>query len=402
MLGSLRSMGNSWFESVAEARRRAERILPWPVRDALVAGSEAGLTLDGNRSAFDQIGLVPVIADKPAERHLATRLLGVDLSMPVVVSPTGVQAVHPDGEVAVARAAAARGVAVGLSSFGSKPMEEVVEANPDLFFQMYWINDRDWMAGQMERARAAGARAVILTLDWSFSHSRDWGSPPLPERLDLRTMIRQAPAALSRPTWLWRYLRSGSLPDLTTPNMLTPAQMAGGERAPGFFGAYGQWMGTPPPTWDDLAWFTSEWGGPCMAKGVMTVGDARRAADAGFSAISVSNHGGNNLDGTPSPLRALHHIASEVGDRVEVVLDGGVRRGSDVFKAVALGARAVMIGRAYLWGLAANGQAGVENVLDILRNGLDSALLGSGVPSVAAVDPRHLVVPEGFHLRLGE
>jgi len=134
----------------------------------------------------------------------------------------------------------------------------------------------------------------------------------------------------------------------------------------------------------------------------MTVGDARRAADAGFSAISVSNHGGNNLDGTPSPLRVLHHIASEVGDRVEVVLDGGVRRGSDVFKAVALGARAVMIGRAYLWGLAANGQAGVENVLDILRNGLDSALLGSGVPSVAAVDPRHLVVPEGFHLRLGE
>ncbi|MGA1185089.1 MAG: alpha-hydroxy-acid oxidizing protein, partial [Ilumatobacteraceae bacterium] len=200
-------MGNSWFESVAEARRRAERILPWPVRDALIAGSEAGLTLDANRSAFDLLGFAPVIAGKPGERNLATELLGVPLSMPVVISPTGVQAVHPDGEVAVARAAAARGVAVGLSSFGSKSMEEVAEANGDLFFQMYWINDRDWMAGQMERARAAGARAVILTLDWSFSHSRDWGSPPLPERLDLRAMIRQAPAALARPTWLWRYLR---------------------------------------------------------------------------------------------------------------------------------------------------------------------------------------------------
>ena len=395
-------MGNSWFESVAEARRRAERILPWPVRDALIAGSEAGLTLDANRSAFDLLGFAPVIAGKPGERNLATELLGVPLSMPVVISPTGVQAVHPDGEVAVARAAAARGVAVGLSSFGSKSMEEVAEANGDLFFQMYWINDRDWMAGQMERARAAGARAVILTLDWSFSHSRDWGSPPLPERLDLRAMIRQAPAALARPTWLWRYLREFSLPDLTTPNMLTPTQIAAGESAPGFFGAYGQWMMTPPPTWDDLAWFTAEWGGPCMAKGVMRVDDARRAADAGFTAISVSNHGGNNLDGTPSPLRVLHGIASEVGDRIEVVLDGGVRRGSDVAKAVALGARAVMIGRAYLWGLAANGQAGVENVLDILRNGLDSALLGSGVSSVGDLRASDVVVPEGFHLRLGE
>lgn len=395
-------MGNGWFESVAEARRRAERILPWPVRDALVAGSEAGRTLDANRSAFDDLGFAPVIAGKPAERNLATELLGVPLSMPVVISPTGVQAVHPEGEVAVARAAAARGVAVGLSSFGSKPMEEVAEANPNLFFQMYWINDRDWMAGQMERARDAGARAVILTLDWSFSHSRDWGSPPLPERLDLRTMIRQAPAALARPTWLWRYLRGFSLPDLTTPNMLTPAQVSAGEGAPGFFGAYGQWMMTPPPSWDDLAWFTSQWGGPCMAKGVMRIDDARRAADAGFSAISVSNHGGNNLDGTPSPLRVLHGIASEVGDRVEVVLDGGVRRGGDVAKAVALGARAVMIGRAYLWGLAANGQAGVENVLDVLRNGLDSALLGSGVASVHDLRESDIVVPEGFHLRLGD
>ena len=139
-----------------------------------------------------------------------------------------------------------------------------------------------------------------------------------------------------------------------------------------------------------------------MAKGVMRIDDARRAVDAGFSAISVSNHGGNNLDGTPSPLRVLHGIASEVGDRVEVVLDGGVRRGGDVAKAVALGARAVMIGRAYLWGLAANGQAGVENVLDVLRNGLDSALLGSGVASVHDLRESDIVVPEGFHLRLGD
>jgi pre-mycofactocin synthase len=389
-------MANPWFESVAVAQRRAKKVLPWYVYDALIAGSEAGLTLDDNQAAFREIGFQPVVADRPSERQLATSVLGMDISLPVMISPTGVQAVHPDGEVAVARAAAARGTAIGLSSFGSKPMEEVAAANPQFAFQMYWINDRDWIASQMDRARAAGAKAVILTLDWSFSHSRDWGSPPLPERIDLKTMVKYAPAVLVRPIWLARYLRSGTLPDLSTPNMT----VAGGE-APTFFGAYGQWMGTPQPTWDDLAWFASQWGGPCLLKGVMRVDDARRARDAGFSAISVSNHGGNNLDGTPSPLRALPAIAAAVGSDIEVLLDGGVRRGADVVKAVALGARAVMIGRAYLWGLAANGQAGVENVLDILRMGIDSSLLGMGVASIHDVRREQLLVPEGFERPLG-
>ena len=389
-------MANPWFESVAVAQRRAKKVLPWYVYDALIAGSEAGLTLDDNQAAFREIGFQPVVADRPSERQLATSVLGMDISLPVMISPTGVQAVHPDGEVAVARAAAARGTAIGLSSFGSKPMEEVAAANPQFAFQMYWINDRDWIASQMDRARAAGAKAVILTLDWSFSHSRDWGSPPLPERIDLKTMVKYAPAVLVRPIWLARYLRSGTLPDLSTPNMT----VAGGE-APTFFGAYGQWMGTPQPTWDDLAWFASQWGGPCLLKGVMRVDDARRARDAGYSAISVSNHGGNNLDGTPSPLRALPAIAAAVGSDIEVLLDGGVRRGADVVKAVALGARAVMIGRAYLWGLAANGQAGVENVLDILRMGIDSSLLGMGVASIHDVRREQLLVPEGFERPLG-
>ena len=137
-----------------------------------------------------------------------------------------------------------------------------------------------------------------------------------------------------------------------------------------------------------------------MAKGVMRIDDARRAADAGFTAISVSNHGGNNLDGTPSPLRVLHGIASEVGDRIEVVLDGGVRRGSDVFKAIALGARGVMIGRAYLWGLAASGQFGVENILDVLRRGLESTMIGSGVGTAQECSGGHVLVPEQFNLML--
>jgi pre-mycofactocin synthase len=160
-------------------------------------------------------------------------------------------------------------------------------------------------------------------------------------------------------------------------------------------------MGTPPPTWEDVAWLRELWGGPFMLKGVMRVDDAKHAVDAGVSAISVSNHGGNNLDGTPASIRALPAIAEAVGDEIEVLLDGGIRRGSDVVKAVALGARAVMIGRAYLWGLAANGQAGVENVLDVLRGGIDSALMGLGRASVHDLVAGDVLVPPGFTCALG-
>ena len=163
-------------------------------------------------------------------------------------------------------------------------------------------------------------------------------------------------------------------------------------------------MKTPPPSWDDVRWLRETWGRdrPFMLKGVMRVDDARRAVeDVGVTAISVSNHGGNNLDGTPATIRALPAIVEAVGDSVEVVLDGGIRRGGDVVKALALGARAVMIGRPYLWGLAADGQAGVENVLDVLRAGIDSALLGLGRASVHELSPSDLLIPDGFTRRLG-
>jgi L-lactate dehydrogenase (cytochrome)/glycolate oxidase len=160
-------------------------------------------------------------------------------------------------------------------------------------------------------------------------------------------------------------------------------------------------MQSSNPTWEDVRWMREQWGGPFMLKGVMRVDDAERAVDAGVTAISVSNHGGNNLDGTPAAIRALPAIAEAVGDQIEVVFDGGIRRGSDVVKAVALGAKAVMIGRAYLWGLAANGQAGVENVLDILRSGIDSALLGMGRTSVRDLTANDLVIPPGFERNLG-
>jgi L-lactate dehydrogenase (cytochrome)/glycolate oxidase len=389
-------MGNEWFETVLEAQRRAKKRLPKSVYAALLAGSEKGITVEDNIAAYGELGFAPHVAGSPASRDLSTTVMGQGISFPVIISPTGVQAVHPEGEVAVARAAAARGTAMGLSSFASKPIEEVVAANPQTFFQIYWVGTRDDMLQRIERARAAGAVGLIATLDWSFSHGRDWGSPVIPETLSLQAMARFAPEALARPRWLYSFAKTGQLPDLTAPNMGEK-----GHAGPTFFGAYGAWMQTPPPSWDDVAWLRKQWDGPFMLKGVSRLDDARQAVDAGVSAISVSNHGGNNLDGTPATIRVLQPIAEAVGDQIEVLLDGGIRRGSDVVKAVALGAKAVMIGRAYLWGLAANGQAGVENVLDLLRSGIESTLLGLGHASIHDLTADDVIIPPGFTRTLG-
>jgi pre-mycofactocin synthase len=389
-------MANKWFETVAVAQLRAKRRLPKSVYGALVAGAEEGLTMHDNVAAFSELGFAPHVAGLPSAREMTTTVMGQEISLPVIISPTGVQAVHPQGEVVVARAVAARGTVMGLSSFASKPIEEVIAANPRTFFQMYWVGSRDDMAARMERARKAGAVGLIATLDWSFSFGRDWGSPHIPEKMTLREMIRMAPEGLSRPAWFLEWARAGHFPDLTVPNL-----PVGGAPAPTFFGAYGQWMASTPPSWDDVAWLRAEWGGPFMLKGVTRIDDAKRAVDAGVTAISVSNHGGNNLDGTPATIRLLADIARAVGDQVEVVMDGGIRRGGDVVKALALGARAVMIGRAYLWGLAANGQAGVENVLDLMRSGIDSCLLGLGHSSISELSPEDLVIPAGFTRQLG-
>jgi len=388
---------NEWFETVAEARRRARRRLPRSVFLALEAGSEKGITLHDNVAAFSELGLAPPrIADRPAARGMATSVLGQEISLPVVASPTGVQAVHPDGEVAVARGAAEAGTAMGLSSFASAAVEDVVAANPKTFFQLFWIGGRDSNLARVQRARDAGAKALIVTLDWSFANGRDWGSPAIPEQMDLRTMLRFAPEGVTRPGYVLGWLRHGRLPELTVPNM-----GARGEPPPSFFGAYGEWMQTPPPSWADIAWLRGQWDGPFMVKGVMRPDDARKAADAGATAVGVSNHGGNDLDGTPASIRALPAVVSAVGGQVEVLLDGGIRRGGDVVKALALGARAVLIGRAYLWGLAANGSAGVRNVFDILRGGIDSALLGLGRASVHDLAPEDVLVPPGFTRGLG-
>jgi heme/flavin dehydrogenase (mycofactocin system) len=285
---------------------------------------------------------------------------------------------------------------MGLSSFASRSVEEVCAVNSQVFFQMYWSGDRDTLIQRLARAKAAGAKGIILTLDWSFANGRDWGSPWIPDKIDMKAVIKLAPDVLARPGWLWSFARTGHLPSLTTPNMAAP-----GSTPPTFFGAYYEWMQTPPPSWQDVAWLRSQWDGPFMVKGVGRIDDAMRVVDLGATALSVSNHGGNNLDGTPAPIRALPGIVDAVGGNIEVLLDGGVRRGSDVVKALALGAKAVMIGRAYLWGLAAEGQAGVENVLDVLRGGIDSALLALGKSDIGELNRDDVSAPHDFYRKMG-
>jgi pre-mycofactocin synthase len=386
-----------WFESVAEARRRARKRLPRSVYLAIEAGSEAGITREDNTRAFAELRFAPPrVAGLPATRDLRTTVLGTGISLPVIASPVGVQAVHPLGEAGVAIGTARAGTAMGLSEFASLPAADVIGHNPSLFFQVHWSSDRTTLASRAQRAARSGARALIVTLDWSFPGGRDWGSPPIPERMGLAAVARYAPQGLARPRYVARWLRGGAgLPDLTVPNMA-----AAGEPAPGFFSAYRDWQAVPPPTWDDIAWLRQQWEGPFCIKGIMRPDDARRAVDAGATAVAVSNHGGNNLDRTPASIRALPAIAAAVGSQAEVLLDGGIRRGGDVVAALALGAKAVMIGRPVLWGLAADGPNGVHNVFEILRAGIDSALLALGRGRVQDVAPEDIIVPKGFTITL--
>lgn len=280
---------------------------------------------------------------------------------------------------------------MGLSSFASMPIEDVVEVNGQTFFQIYWAGDKDSMVARMERAKAAGAVGMILTLDWSFSHGRDWGSPQIPQSFTIKELLPQVPAVIRKPKFMWSWIKARKIPMLGVPNFVTD-----GSKPPVFFEAYGAWMMTPPPTWEDVAWLRAQWDGEFMVKGVVRADEARRAVDAGVTAISVSNHGGNNVDSAPASIRVLPEIAAAVGGDIQVLMDGGIRRGSDVVKALCLGADAVLLGRAYLWGLAANGTAGVENVLDVIRGGIDATMRGIGVGSIHDLTPDHVIVPDGF------
>jgi heme/flavin dehydrogenase (mycofactocin system) len=319
-----------------------------------------------------------------------------DIDIPVVISPAAAQAIHPEGEVAVARAAERAGTAIGHSNFAPSRFEDVVAANPKAFFQLYWSGTREVIAERVERMRRAGAKGLILTLDATMTQPRDWGSPVIPQKLDLPTLVRYSPMGIFNPSWLLRYLRRGALPDLSVPNLQQP-----GEAAPTMVDGLVEWMNTPIPTWRDVAWLAEQWHGPFMVKGILSPDDARRAVDAGATAIGVSNHGGNNLDTTPSPLRFLPAVVQAVGSQAEITFDSGIRRGADVVKVIALGAKAALIGRSWFFGLAADGERGVYEVLEAYRVSIDRTLIGLGKSSINDLTPDDLVVPDDYFIKAG-
>jgi pre-mycofactocin synthase len=384
-------MVGSRFETIAQARMIAERRLPRPVELMVRAGTGRGLTATDNVEAFDELGLAPRLLGTDWPPDTSASVMGEYARAPIVMAPTGGKAVHPDAEVAVARAAASHGLPVAVSMFATKPLADVVGANPNVSFQVYWLGGRDRMLDVLGRARDTGAKGLILTLDWPYYSGNDWSIMPAPKRLGLKEILQFAPDVLARPRWLAAFIRSGRMPTLSVPNAA-----ARDGAPPTLLEALAELKATPTPTWADVEWLRQHWDGPLLVKGVTRAADAKRAVDAGATGLSVSNHGGNNLDGTPASIRALRAVVDACGSDVEILLDGGVRRGSDVVKALAMGARAVMVGRAYLWGLAVGGQAGVDRVLSILRSEMEATMFAIGRAKIADLSRSDLIIPASF------
>jgi L-lactate dehydrogenase (cytochrome) len=356
---------------------------------AIKAGNEKGLTPADNERAFTELGFSPTIFERPTSFDMSTSIMGTKIDFPVIVSPVGAQAIHPGGEVAAARAATRHGTAMGLSSWATDSLTDLLKVNQDVFFQLYWVGSKADIEKRVLDAKEQGAKGLIVTLDWSHTPRRDWGVPPSPpSNMGLKTMMTFGPSALARPRWFSRFLAQGRIPDVKVPNLWGRDK----NDIPSFGTAWAEFERTPAPTWDDIKWIRDLWGGPFMVKGINTVRDAKLAVDLGADAISVSNHGGNNIDGSPSPLRYLPYIAEAVGDQIEIMADGGVRRGSDVVKMLALGAKAVFIGRAYLYGLAVSGEEGVYEVLDILRSGIRETMYGIGKSTIHDLSRDDLMV----------
>lgn len=372
--------------SVADYRRLARRRLPRGVFDYVDGGAEDELSLRRNGEAFRRLEFRPRVLCDVSAVDTSTTLLGRRLPVPVVLAPTGFTRIATSGgELDVARAAARAGLPYALSTMATRSIEEVagVSGGPK-WFQVYVWRDRGLVKDMLARAAAAGFEAIVLTVDTAVLGRRERdvrNGFTLPPKIGLGTLIDGA----LHPRWTWDFVRAEPI---TFANV-TGTTVADGSSAV-TLADYINGQFDPSLSWRDLDWLRAEWDGPIVLKGVQTVDDAMLAASAGIEAIALSNHGGRQLDGAPPPLELVSEVADAVADRAEVICDGGVRRGSDIVKAIALGARACMIGRAYLYGLAAAGERGVDGVLSILAADVRRTMALSGHKSVAELG-RHLV-----------
>lgn len=376
--------------NVEDYRQVAMRRLPRVVFDYVDGGAESELTVRANARAFEEVALRPRGGTRPARVSIETTVLGEPCTMPILVAPCGgARVVRPVGDVAGARAAARAGTVFCLSGMSNHTLEEVAAASPGpVWFQLYHLGSRELTEAVVERAAKAQIRALVVTVDCAAGSVRERdkrnGVPELLGRNRFRA-LPHAPQLLVRPRWLAARAADALVPPLG--NVVGPdgrARVLGRDFIP------------RSCSFADMAWIRALWSGPIVVKGVLTPDDARQAVEAGASAVVVSNHGGRQLDGAEATLRALPEIVAAVGDRCDVLLDGGVRRGTDVLKAVALGAKAVLVGRPWLYGLAAGGEAGVGAVLELLRDSAARSLALVGCEEIGELTPAHVRVPAGW------
>lgn len=393
MMRSSRSVTSPRVVSIEDFRSIARQRVPRSVFDYLDGGAEGEVTLRENCRVFDDVTFRPRHAVALATCDLRVRILGFDLSLPILLAPVGYsRLMHPGGEVAAARAAGKAGIGYVLSTISGHKLEDVkLASSAPVFYQLYLMGGRGAAEAVIERARLAGFSALVVTIDTPVSgiRERDY-------RNGMKELISGGPLeklpflpqVLSRPGWLMSYLLDGGLPGL--PNVIIPGQ------GPMPLVDVNAALAESAVTWADLHWIRELWQGPIVVKGVLTGDDARRAMDEGARAISVSNHGGRQLDGLPASLRALPEVVEAVKGRIEVWMDGGIRRGTDIVKALCLGAGAVLCGRAYAYGLAAAGEAGVDRAIEILQTDLERTLRLLGCPSIAELDRSFVNVPKSW------
>ena len=376
--------------NIEDLRRAAKRRLPRVVFDYIDGGAEDEWTLRENCRAFEAVTFRPRCAVAVPSCDLRTVVLGRSLPMPLILAPVGSsRLIHPRGEEAAARAASAAGIPYALSTFSGCRLEDVAAASTaPLWYQLYLAGGRDCALPALERAKAAGFSALVVTIDTAVAgmRERDFRNG-VKELLSgkFRAMLPFVSQLLVKPRWLAGFIADGGL--MKFPNVVVPG------KGPMLYADVTAALEQSVVTWEDLKWIRQAWNGPIVIKGIHTAEDARRAVDMGANALVVSNHGGRQLDGVAPTLQMLPEIAEAVGDRIEVLLDGGIRRGSDIVKALCLGARAVMVGRAYAYGLGAAGNAGVARAIEILRTDLIRTLKLVGCASVVDLDRSFINVP---------
>lgn len=382
--------------SVEDARDLARRRVPTSVYQMFEAGSGSNITARRNEQVFEEVLFRPRNAVSLPSYDISTTVLGHKISMPAIVSSVGFLSVaHSDGEAGVARAAGDAGTIQFVSGVTTTPIETIMaNASGPVFYQLYYVGGRDASAPIIDRVKAAGVKGLVLTVDTpTIARPKDvlWSDRrSVPMDMSVKELLKFAPQVITKPGWALDIAGSNGvqLPDIAM------ALRADGSTM-GFWEGIGK-IYEQTPAWEDLPWIRRHWDGPIVLKGILTVEDAERAVREGADAIVVSNHGGNVLDGAIPTLQALPRIVDAVGDKTEVLVDSGVRRGTDVLKAVSMGAKAALLGRGYVYPLMAAGEPGVRHILDLFKRQIEEGLAFLGTGSIHDLDRSFLDIPASW------